>query len=138
MSGKKVALDITKSTITLNSLQQISRISPWSFTGPVSHSEWKDVPLRADQYRAQSPSSDASTQLVVPQSIGARIYNTRYYWRDVRRYNIYLQEGSSQKQLVSGVSNLKEVTSNLEHSSFPTFNRYTLVNILDDPNSGYT
>ena len=137
MSGKKLALDVTKSPSALNALHHISRISPWSFTGPASHSEWKDVPLRADQYRVHSPCCDATAQLIIPQSIDARIYNTRYYSRDVRRYNSYSQEIWNHRRLAT-ISNLKEVTSKLEDARTPAFKRYDLVNILDDPNSGYT
>ena len=71
------------------------------------------------------------------ESIDARIDNTRYYSRDVRRYNSYSQEILNHRQLAN-VSNLKEVTSKLEDARTPAFKRYDLVNILDDPNSGYT
>jgi hypothetical protein len=38
-------------------LNTLLKVAPWKITGPASGPEWKEVPLRADEYRVVAPGS---------------------------------------------------------------------------------
>lgn len=139
MSARKLANPINvRSSQAANAAQQISRFLPWGFTGPVSHAEWKDVPVRADRYRSLSPTSDRPSQVTIPQSHNTRIYNTKYYPRDVRRScAISLNPFTPELHRVKK-SNLSEITESLKLPSPVTLTQCDKVGLLDDPNAGYT
>lgn len=109
---------------------------PWRVTGPVSHSEWKDVPVSAEDYRCSSP-AETSAQAVIPHCGGSRVFHTRYFNRDGRR--LIVDDGLFLRRFVNQ-NNLKEEKSlNMaQHSVVNILTRANRVTLLDNTNAGFT
>ncbi len=112
---------------------------PWRLTGPVSHAEWKDVPVGAVEYRGLSPTT-LSIDLKIPQSIAHRIYNTRYFVRDARRHTVSLRNTGSKiartfPELQSHALGVQ--SRNIEAAESLFAQQSERVGLLEDPNSGF-
>lgn len=115
--------------------QTLRRIlTPWSVTGPVSDAEWRDVPLRADEYRVRSPGS-THVQVNIPQANCSRVYTTRYFTRDSRRHNSDQRLTAPHKFNLDSLSERNTAIKLYQGSSLWQAPR---VRLLDDPNAGYT
>jgi len=113
---------------------------PWRLTGPVSHVEWKDVPLRADEYRSLSP-ANLSIDSKIPQSNPHRVYKTRYFVRDARRHAVPL--GSADSNIARTFTELQThdlrlYSREIEGAKSPFAWRSERVGLLEDPNSGFS
>ena len=119
-------------------------LAPWNFTGQASHTEWKDVPVGAQEYRSSSPTA-TSSNLKVPQNSVQRIYDIRYFMRDARRFAL---KGDLLKETLtpsSFMDSLRETSSQilrreaLQHVCAPLSKAASArVSLLDDPNNGFT
>lgn len=83
MSGASKLIG-TQSPGSVATFGRVGSLAPWRVTGPVSHLDWKDVPVTASDYRGESP-ANGSSAAKVPHSSEERIYNVRYFCRDSRR-----------------------------------------------------
>mmetsp|Transcript_27381 Transcript_27381/g.52141 ORF Transcript_27381/g.52141 Transcript_27381/m.52141 type:complete len:172 (+) Transcript_27381:50-565(+) len=72
---------------------------PWKITGPASTSEYKTHLPRADQYRALLP-GEPQQQLAVPWADSDKIYDIKYYGRDVRRRHNSVLGGKTMRGVV--------------------------------------
>lgn len=133
MASQKLSKALaTQSTHGAQTIRRL--VTPWSVTGPVSDAEWRDVPLRADEYRFRSPAS-TRTQVNIPQSNSSRIYSTRYFTRDSRRHNSDKCMTATHK---INVNSLSERCVEIGQLREPPLSQAPRVSILDDPNTGYT
>jgi hypothetical protein len=109
---------------------------PWRVTGPVSHPEWKDVPISSNEYRTVSPSS-VSNNAKIPQASHRLIYNVGYFPRDSRRFKLFSEESvrSISPSSLNGMSSRLYEKNPLPQISFSRLERTSLV---DYPDGGYS
>ena len=89
--GVRVGSKFTQSFRTGSSdksVKGLGSLIPWQVTGPVSHPEWKDVPISSNEYRTVSPSS-LSNNAKIPQASHRLVYNVGYFPRDSRRFKLF-------------------------------------------------
>ena len=147
MSASKQLLNSVGGTnlVTTNAvIQGLRALAPWNLTGPASHVEWKDVPVGAQEYRSSSPAA-TSTNVKVPQNSVQRIYDTRYFTRDSRRFVL---KGDLRKTILSSsnyTASLRDTSAeiagieSIQPVGMPSSKAdSTRVSLLDDPNSGFT
>ena len=114
-------------------------LAPWRVTGPTSHVEWRDVPIPGSEYRSASLST-LSKHSKIPHATPRRVYNTRYFPRDARRFQ--LPNNTVVKKLSPlSLSELKVELSvgsvDLRRRSVPDTFGSKCVALLDDPDSGF-
>lgn len=134
MTTRKLGVGVAQN---FSNSQRLRVLAPWGFTGPVSDVEWRDVPVRADEYRSQSPAS--SSQVVVPQTTTSKVYATRYYIRDSRRNNVSELHGSTFTTTKISKETLRDL-ANTPMDSGQYYGRLRIrecVSLLDDPSAGY-
>ena len=134
MATRKLGLGVAARFPTTNA--RSGTLFPWRITGPVSHEEWKDVPVSAEDYRSSSP-AETSAQAVTPHCGGSRVFHIRYFNRDGRR--LLVDEGLFSQRVVNQ-NNLKEDMrlNTARHSVVNILTRATRVTLLDNTNAGFT
>lgn len=115
-------------------------LAPWRVTGPVSHAEWRDVPLTGGEYRSIAPSS-VSGNSKVPHTSPTRIYNTRHFSRDARRFRVFNRGETQNLSPASLAEKMEEFTVRalqFNGSCTTAMTGSRRVELLDDPDGGFS
>lgn len=133
MATQRLSTTLSRSS-TGSSLGRI--LAPWNLTGPVSDVEWKDVPVGADEYRIQSPTT-TSARVVIPHSTSYRIYDTSYFTRDSRRKKVDFTVRRLSLADLQQYMRSRSETGRICHRN-DCVRIGERMNIQDDPTAGYT
>ena len=137
--GVRVGSKFTQSFRTGSSdksVKGLGSLIAWQVTGPVSHPQWKDVPISSNEYRTVSPSS-LSNNAKIPQASHRLVYNVGYFPRDSRRFKLFSEES------VRSIwpSSLTTMSTKLYEKNSPpqtSFSRLERTSLLDYPDGGYS
>lgn len=143
MSGASKLIG-TQSPGSVATFGRAGSLAPWRVTGPVSHADWKDVPVAASDYRSASPVTGSSAAKV-PHASQERIYNVRYFCRDSRR--AALGENSlvsvaacvkNELELAQRVAEHISLNCHFNTQGTVTSSSSSRVPLMDNPSGGFT
>lgn len=136
-AGKKLVGDVLTSGGILSAN---FTLAPWCITGPASHAEWRDVPLLGSEYRSISPSTVSGISKV-PHTSPSRIYDSRHFSRDARRFRVLNQGETHNLSPTSLGEKIEELTTRalrLKGSHHTDMYVSRRVGLLDDPDGGFS
>eukprot|EP00850_Spirogloea_muscicola_P006722 SM000032S12106 [mRNA] locus=s32:587028:587574:- [translate_table: standard] len=103
--------------------------APWRITGPVSSPEYLEALMDASEYRQFAP-SNPPTRAWIPHARPDRIYNIKYYDRDLRRAEV-------PRTVKSVEPNVLPEEVDLPPAPGKWYNPGRAVNVNDNPGDGY-